>query len=121
MCIALRMNFCIAPPFSTAGRVSFPKAVSRRLEMSAKYKTTIQISSRVQSPRERAGSDPLAAGAAARLRKDSSPSSSKHVSRQNSSYVSLSPRESHVVSYLFRFCIACYLATSVIASYICYS
>ena len=84
--------------------------------MSAKYKTTIQISSRVQSPRERAGSDPLAAGAAARLRKDSSPSSSKHVSRQNSSYMALSPRESHVVSYLFRFCIACYLATSVIAN-----
>ena len=49
--------------------------------MSSKYKTVIHISSRVESPRERTGSDPQAYGAAARLRKDdSSPSSSKHVS-----------------------------------------
>lgn len=47
--------------------------------MSAKYKTVIHISSCVQKPLERTGSDPLVYGAA-KLRRDSSPSSSKHVS-----------------------------------------
>ena len=45
------------------------------------YKTVIHISSSVQKPRERTGSDPLVYGGAARLRNsDNSPSSSKHVS-----------------------------------------
>lgn len=48
--------------------------------MSSKYKTVINISSRVENPRERRGSDPLAEGPAARARKNSSPSSRKHVS-----------------------------------------
>lgn len=47
--------------------------------MSKTYKTVIHLSSAAERPRERTGSDPLAYGAA-KLRKDSSPSGSKHVS-----------------------------------------
>ena len=50
------------------------------VQMSSEYKTVIHISSRVEKPRQRTGSDPLAHSAATRLRRDSSPSSSKHVS-----------------------------------------
>ena len=47
--------------------------------MSKTYKTVIHLSSAAERPRERTGSDPLPHGAA-KLRKDSSPSGSKHVS-----------------------------------------
>ena len=84
-----RMNTCKSPTlFETRNKQhkrseSFTAEASAAAEkMSAsKYKTVIQISSRVENPRERAGSDPAATRtAAARLAKNSSPSGSKHVS-----------------------------------------